>query len=149
MVKWTSVQAREAEKTTKTKWELTYGTPCIYLLYFLYSYYLKIMYYLYSNKYKLSSAFRVLTIPALHTACSLPVSGTAALQWWVVTPVTLQQCSHCSLPILSTIHTTAASHPLHQLSRLWHVTCHEPRHVSRVRTSGTVSGVTRVVTMTN
>ena len=29
MVKWTSVQALEAEKTSKTKWELNCGTPCI------------------------------------------------------------------------------------------------------------------------
>ena len=28
MVKWTSVRAREAEKTSKTMWNLTYGTPC-------------------------------------------------------------------------------------------------------------------------
>ena len=28
MVKWTSVRAREAEKTSKTKWNLTYETPC-------------------------------------------------------------------------------------------------------------------------
>ena len=28
MVKWTSVWAREAEKTSKTKWELNCGTPC-------------------------------------------------------------------------------------------------------------------------
>ena len=29
MVKWTSVWALEAEKTSKTKWELNCGTPCI------------------------------------------------------------------------------------------------------------------------
>ena len=30
MVKWTSVWAQEAEKTSKTKWKLTYGTPCMF-----------------------------------------------------------------------------------------------------------------------
>ena len=30
MVKWTSVWAWEAEKTSKTKWKLTYGTPCMF-----------------------------------------------------------------------------------------------------------------------
>ena len=42
MVKWNSVRAWEAKKTTKTKWELTFATPCIYVynncLYFLLSY---------------------------------------------------------------------------------------------------------------
>ena len=32
MVKWTSVQALEAEKTSKTKWELNCGTPCSYAI---------------------------------------------------------------------------------------------------------------------
>ena len=32
MVKYSSVRALEAEKTTKTKLKVTYGTPCIYTL---------------------------------------------------------------------------------------------------------------------
>ena len=36
MVKWTSVRAREAEKTSKTKWKLTYGTPCMFCNIYIY-----------------------------------------------------------------------------------------------------------------
>ena len=36
MVKWTSVRALEAEKTTKTKWILNCGTPCMWWVLSLY-----------------------------------------------------------------------------------------------------------------
>ena len=55
MVKWNSVRAREAKKTTKTKWELTFGTSCIIPL------------------------FSQLKFPAHATLCT----GLGGTEWWV------------------------------------------------------------------